>query len=155
MSLVENLVNQIATQGLSGVTKPQSLDMTDDTFAKLFEKQLNSSVELNNNLVGQMGAPAGLVIEPFNNTDFSETVQNQLEIIGESKLTKEHFLDSPIEIKDIDMGDFFSNLLKTSDSNNSDFLNFAKRQASNAYGAFGKTYVTDVEDFVDDITSMI
>ena len=37
MSIVENLVNQISTKGLGGITKPFGFDMEDDTFAKLLE----------------------------------------------------------------------------------------------------------------------
>ena len=46
MSLVENLINQISTQGLSGITKPLGFDIEDDTFAKLLEKQMNSTNEI-------------------------------------------------------------------------------------------------------------
>ena len=41
--------------------------------------------------------------------------------------------DSPFMIKDMDFGDYFSNLLKSPSDNNSQFMNFAKKQASNAY----------------------
>ena len=41
MSLVENLINQISTQGLGGISKPLSFDLNDDTFANLLEKQMN------------------------------------------------------------------------------------------------------------------
>ena len=41
MSLVENLINQITTQGLGGITKPLGFDMNDDTFANLLEKQMH------------------------------------------------------------------------------------------------------------------
>ena len=37
MSLVENLINQISTQGLGGITKPFGFDMNDDTFANLLD----------------------------------------------------------------------------------------------------------------------
>ena len=119
MSIVENLVNQISTKGLGGITKPFGFDLEDDTFAKLLEKQMNSTQELNsNNFVGSMGAPAGLVIEPLEGTDFAETAQDQMEIIGENKLSRDEYINQPIEFKDIDMGDYFSNLLKTDSGKN-------------------------------------
>ena len=85
MSLVENLINQITTQGLGGITKPQGFDLEDDTFSKLLEKGLNA---YNNeiqptNTIGHMGAPAGLLIEPLEGTEFAETVQDQMEIVGD------------------------------------------------------------------------
>ena len=53
MSLVENLINQISTQGLGGITSPLGYNLNDDTFSKLLEKQLNSTNDmLTNNFVG-------------------------------------------------------------------------------------------------------
>ena len=158
MSLVENLINQISTQGLGGITKPLGFDMNDDRFANLLEKQMNMTSEITTtNSVGQMGAPAGLIIEPLNATDgieHAEKVQDQMEALGEN-LFKETGVNSTIEIKDMDFGDYFSNLLKTPSDNNSQFMNFAKKQASNAYDIFSREYVFDMQDFVKDVTSMI
>ena len=152
MSIVENLVNQISTKGLGGITKPFGFDLEDDTFAKLLEKQMNSTQELNsNNFVGSMGAPAGVVIEPLEGVNFSETVQDQMEVIGENKLSRDEYINQPIEFKDIDMGDYFSNLLKTDSGKNSDFMNFAKKNATNAYNVFTKNLVMNASEFVEDI----
>jgi hypothetical protein len=152
MSIVENLVNQISTKGLGGITKPFGFDMEDDTFAKLLEKQMNPTQELNSsNFVGSMGAPAGLVIEPLEGVNFSETVQDQMEVVGENKLSRDEYINQPIEFKDIDMGDYFSNLLKTDSGKNSDFMNFAKKNATNAYNVFTKNLVMNASEFVEDI----
>ena len=119
---------------------------------KLLEKQMNSTQELNsNNFVGSMGDPAGLVIEPLDGVDFSETVQDQMEVIGENKLSRDEYINQPIEFKDIDMGDYFSNLLKTDSGKNSDFMNFAKKNATNAYNVFTKNLVINASEFVEDI----
>ena len=155
MSLVENLINQITTQGLGGITKPQGFDMEDDTFSRLLEKGMNAyNNEIQpSNTIGHMGAPAGLLIEPLEGTEFAETVQDQMEIFGDNRLEKTNIATSPIEIKEIDMSDFFSNLVKTSSENHAEFMNFAKKQASNAYDVFRRTYVTDMQDFLEDITA--
>ena len=156
MSLVENLINQISTQGMGGITKPFGFDMEDDTFSKLLEKQLNSvSDSTPSNFIGSMGAPAGLIIEPVDGVDFAETVQDQMEVIGENKISKQEYINQPIEFKDIDMGDYFSNLLKTSTNSNSNFMNFAKKNATNAYNVFSKNFVADMQDFVEDISSTL
>lgn len=151
MSLVENLINQITTKELGGITKPSGFDMQDDTFAKLLEKQLNS---VNNNtpsnLIGEMGMPAGLIIEPLDGAEFSETVQDQMEIIGENKLSKEEYINQPIEFKELDLGDYFSNLLKTG-NDNTDFMNFARKQAANFYNQHGKNLIWDTKDFIKDV----
>ena len=157
MSLVENLINQITTQGLNGITKPQGFDLEDDTFSKLLEKGMNAyATEIQpTNTIGHMGAPAGLLIEPLEGTDFAETVQDQMEILGDNRFEKPIVSTDPIEIKDIDMSDFFSNLIKTSSESHADFMNFAKKQASNAYDVFRRSYVADMQDFVEDITSTL
>ena len=156
MSLVENLINQISTNGLGGINSPKNFDLEDDTFAKLLEKQMNSANNALNqpNLFGEMGIPAGLVIEPYEAVDFSNTVQDQMEAVN-FKTKSEPVMDVNIEIKEIDMSDCFTNLLKTASNNNSDFLNFAKKHASNAYNVFGKNYISDAIDFADDLKSRL
>ena len=152
MSLVENLVNQITTQGLGGITKPMGFDLEDDTFAKLLEKQLNSNQQTTpTNSVGEMGMPAGLIIEPMEGIDFAETVQDQMEIIGETKLSREEYINQPIEFKDIDMGDYFSNLLKTNSGEAKNFMNFARKQATNFYGIHSRNLIMDTKEFIEDI----
>ena len=157
MSLVENLINQISTQGLGGITSPLGgIDLEDDTFSKLLDKQLNSVREdVPSNFVGNFGVPAGLMIEPMEGTEFAETVQDQMEILGENKLSKEEYINQPIEFKDIDMGDYFSNLLKVGSEASSDFMNFARKNAANAYNVFSKNFVADMHDFVEDIASAL
>ena len=155
MSLVENLINQISTNGLGGITRPQNFDLEDDTFAKLLEKQMSNTEKYidQSNSLGGMGIPAGLVIESYDATNFSEKVQDQMEISG-IKNQQETTLVEPIEIKDVDMRDYFSTLLSSSNEN-SNFMNFAKKQATNAYGIFKNSYVTDIKEFAQDLASMI
>lgn len=157
MSLVENLINQISTNGLNGITSPLgNIDLNDDTFSKLLDKQLNSIQENTpSNFVGNFGMPAGLIIESIDGIEHAEMAQDQMEIIGENKLSKEEYINQPIEFKDIDMGDYFSNLLKTSSENNTGFMNFAKKNATNAYNVFSKNFITDMQDFVEDIASTL
>lgn len=167
MSLVENLINQISTGELGGITKPQGFDLSDDSFAKLLEKQLNSVNDGNqDNLLGNMGIPAGMIIESIDGVsgvDFAETAQDQLEIVGEKNLINETqsaelgFSDFNAEsqIKDFNIGDYFSNLLKENSSQNPSLRNFAQRHASNAYGVFGRSFVADLSDFVSDVSSML
>ncbi len=156
MSLVENLINQISTSSSGGISKPAGFDLNDDTFSKLLEKQLNSIRENESaDIIGKLGAPAGFMIEPMDGVDFAETVQDQLDSVGEIKLTNENVLTEPFEMKDLDLGDYFSNLLKTSTDSNSSFMNFAKKQATDAYNLFGRTFVANLTELVDDVASAI
>ena len=134
MSLVENLINQISTKGLGSITSPQGFDLEDDTFSKLLDKSMANSQQLPSvsNFVGEIGMPAGLIIEPLDGTDFANTVQDQMEILGQ-KIPNEPISTEPFEMKDISIGDYFSSLLKAETNENSDFMNFAKKQAANFY----------------------
>ena len=77
MSLVENIINQITTDG--GITKPQGFDLGDDTFAKLLEKASGANrVGMQDNLMGEMGIPAGLQIEPLEGVEHTEAAQDQI-----------------------------------------------------------------------------
>ena len=157
MSLVENILNQISTQGLGGITSPQNFDLNDDTFAKLLEKQRELSLgeTQQTNTIGQMGMPAGFVIEPFEGVEFSDTLMDQLEATGEKNLTNDSKIVEAFEMKDVDMGDYFSDLLRTSDSEKSDLMNFARKHASSTYGNFAKSFVTDITEFAQDIASSL
>ena len=133
MSLVENLINQISS--VNGVSKPQGFNLEDDTFAKLLAKASEVNGGEQQNLIGQLGMPAGFQIEPINGAEITETAQiNSTE---------------PVEIKDLDMKDFFSNLL----NDNTEVMNFAKKNAANAYKTFGKSFVNDLQEFVQDVAS--
>lgn len=153
MSLVENLINQISTQGLNGITNPLGgFDLNDDTFAKLLDKQLNSINETApTNFVGTMGAPAGLMIEPIDGVEFAEAAQDQMELLGENKFSREEYVNQPIEFKELDFGDYFSNLLKTGTEAGSDFMNFARKQATGFYEMQAKDFVFDTKEFIQGV----
>ena len=146
MSLVENIINQISVGG--GITKPQGFDLNDDTFAKLLEKASAKSNDINSNFVGEMGIPAGLQIEPFDGVGHAEAAQGQLEAVGETKQIGE--VSEPIEIKEINVGDYFSSLLKTNTENN-DLMDFAKKQVASFYAQQSKPIVLDSTEFVSDL----
>lgn len=152
MSLVENLINQISTKGLGSITSPQGFDLEDDTFSKLLDKSMANSQQSPNvsNFVGEMGMPAGLIIEPLDGSDFANTVQDQMEILGQ-KIPNEPISTEPFEMKDISIGDYFSSLLKTETNENSDFMNFAKKQATNFYGLQSKNLILDTREFIQDV----
>ena len=146
MSLVENIINQISVGG--GITKPQGFDLNDDTFAKLLEKATANSNDTNSNFVGEMGIPAGLQIEPFNGVEHAEAAQDQLEAVGETKQIGE--ISEPIEIKEINVGDYFSSLLKTS-TRNENLMDFAKKHAASFYAQQSKPLILDSTEFVTDL----
>ena len=151
MSLVENLVNQIAKNGLNGITQPNNFDLQDDTFAKLLDKQMNQAQITSAVSLGTMGAPAGLIIEPFDGTDFSDSNISNIEFSAENQLSKEEYINQPIEFKELDMGDYFSNLLKSNTPENTNFFNFAKKHATDYYNQQAKNLVMNTNEFVIDV----
>lgn len=155
MSLVENLINNISIQGLGGVTKPNGLDISDESFADLLQSQLNKLSDSQPAIFTEnFGAPAGFIIEPIDGVEFAEIAQDQLDALGKDEMFKDDYINQPIEFKDVDMGDYFSNLLKANTDNNSELMNFAKKHAANAYNTFSRNFVMDLTEFVDDISSI-
>lgn len=147
MSLAENLVNQISTKGLGGITIPQSFDLNDTTFDNLLQKAMVNNAELNDKLqiLGNLGQPSGMVIEPFDDT-------SAIKPIGQ-----ENYINTePVQIKDVDLGNnYFSTLLKDSPQEHKSLMNVAKKYAANAYYTFGRTLVEDIKDFAKDVASAV
>ena len=142
MSMVEQLVNQISTNGLGGITKPQGFDLNDSTFENLLQKAMENRPELNTKLqmLGQLGQPAGLIIEPFDKITEVQPIGQENNVSAEN-----------IQIKDVDLGtDYFSNLLKESPSEHKSLMNVAKKYASAVYNTLGKTLVEDLADLAKD-----
>ena len=146
MSLVENLVNQISTNGLGGITKPQGFDLSDDTFEKMLQDKMISETGINDKLqaLGTMGQPSGMIIEPLDGTSAIQPVSG------------ENIIDSePVQIRDVDTGvNYFSNLLKEAPQEHKILMNVAKKYASSAYNNFGRSFVENLTDFAKDVISM-
>lgn len=139
MNLAANIINQIS--GTNEITKPQGFDLNDETFAKILEGTKVNGINYSaaTNPIEPLGAPAGFEIEPFGEVEnIKETAQ----------------ITEPIEIKEIDLSDNFSNLIKSNMDNNN-FMHFARKQAANAYNIFGKSFVANLKEFVQDTASMI
>ena len=92
MSLVSNFIGGVSSSGLSGLNGlTQAFDLNDTTFSDLLEKQMDKKIQpTNEGLIGSLGMPAGLQIENFDGTEFSETVQDQMEAIGEKIQTEDN-----------------------------------------------------------------
>lgn len=138
MSILENIVNQITSNATGGISKPQSFDLSDDTFANLLKKASEASpLEEQNDMFSNLGAPAGFDIEPL---DAPQEIQ------------KIEFNPQDFEMKDLNLSEnYFSNLL----NGNLNAMNLAKRQATNAYNIFGKNFVDTLGEFVTDSASIL
>lgn len=135
MSIAEILANQISEGGLGGISKPKAFDMNDDTFEKLLQKgmdELAQKEQVQNTV--QLGAPAGFVIEPL---DAPQELEKVKPINTEG-----------VEIKDIDMTDFFTNVIRTQDADNQGIFDLAKKQATLAYNSFAGQYVANLKEFI-------
>ncbi|MCQ2744277.1 MAG: hypothetical protein MJ230_05730 [bacterium] len=150
MSLVENLVNQISTKGLGGVTAPQGFDLNDDTFAKLLQQASDiNTVEPNKNLqaLGNIGQPSGFIIEPFDEVSKVQPIGQDVQNIIDTE---------PLKIQDVDIGsNYFSGLLKNSPNEHKSLMNVAQKHATNLYNVFGKNLIEDLADLAKDATSMM
>ena len=138
---MENIAGQISTKGLGGITSPQGFDMSDDTFAKILNgKMINGAESSDNNKIVLFGAPAGFVIEPI---DAPQTTKEVKPINTEE-----------IQIKDIDLTDFFTNVIKNNSEDDKGIIDLAKKHAVNAYNTFAGKYVADLKDLISDTLAM-
>ena len=140
MSLVENLINQISTNELGGITKPQGFDMNDNTFENLLQRSLNNLESEPLNQIGTLGAPSGLFIEPYDKIEETKEVQ---------PINTEE-----IQIKEINMDDFFTGIIKSQDTDNQGIFDLAKKHAANAYNSFAGKYVANLREFIGDTMSL-
>ena len=141
MSLAEILVNQISEGGLGGIAIPQAFDMNDDTFEKLLQKGMDDLAQKGQvQNITQLGAPPGFVIEPIDGPQETEKVK-PINTEG-------------VEIKDINMTDFFTNVIKTQDADNQGIFDLAKKQAASAYNSFAGQYVENIKEFIGNTMSL-
>ena len=141
MSLVENIINQISSNKLNG-SGPLSLDLNDDTFSKILDKQFANNAEQKNitNMLGEIGIPAGLNMEfPDGQMNFSTFDINNMNANYEN-----------IDLVDLDIGSGFASLL----NEKSDYYKLAQKHATNVYNAFSKSFVDDLSEFVTSTSSM-
>ena len=151
MGITQNIIEQLtSSSGLTATTKPQGFNLSDDTFAKLLEKQMMEEKSQVQNSYGEMGIPTGFIIEPLEGGDMDTTSNN----INEPQPIEFKETES-IEIKDMKFGDYFSEFLSDKMNSKSSIMNMAVKHAANAYNNFGKSYIADTEDFVDDLIAQI
>ena len=169
MSLVSNFVGNISSIGLNnGVSSTPSFDLNDTTFSELLEKQLNNNINNQtpaNNIINGLGMPPGIEIEPLEGTEFSNTVQDQMEAVGEKtnsietdNSTNPFDMNNDGDVTTSEVVTFFSSLLDNNSQGQnarSELFDFAKKQATNFYNTYSRIVVTDLKEFVDDIQGKI
>ncbi|MBQ7126390.1 hypothetical protein IJO12_04820 [bacterium] len=148
MSIVDNIQNQILIKDLSNGTKPNGLGMNTDAFADFLEKAM-ATMNVQNPDEPQaisLGIPSGLIIEPLEGTEPIQDIEYPEQIYNEE----------PFKIQDIEIGkDYFTDLLKNSSKEHSEFLHYAQKQASNAYSSFRTLPIDNMKDFIGDVMTMV
>ena len=103
--------------------------------------------------------------ENYDGTEFSNTVQDQMEAVGEKtssietdNSTNPFDMNGDGDVTTSEAVTFFTSLLETgADGQNarSELFDFAKKQATNFYNTYSRSVVTDLKEFVDDIQGKI
>ena len=161
MSLVSNYIGTISpSQFAKGNTPATEFDLNDTTFSDLLDKQMqgvNSKSDGLEGTLGSIGIPSGFQIQDLNPTELTEKAFNQVEAVGEKIETQTD--NSPLTEKETTSSEFltfFSSLLDTpQNSADSNLMNFARKQAANFYGKYSQNVITNVNEFVEDIQSLI
>lgn len=78
MSLVSNFISNISNIGASGIQPAQNFDLSDTTFEKLLEKQLQTEVKESQPVSG-LGMPPGFEINPLDmSIDISKNIESEI-----------------------------------------------------------------------------
>ena len=160
MSLVSNYIGTISPSQFVKGSPATEFDLNDTTFSDLLDKQMqgiNSQSDGLEGTLGSIGIPSGFQIQDLNPTELTEKAFDQVEAVGEKIKTQTD--NSPLTEKETTSSEiltFFSSLLDTpQNSTDSNLMNFARKQAANFYGKYSQNVITNVNEFVEDIQSLI
>ena len=158
MNLVSNFIGDISKFEFGNKNITQDFDLGDTTFSNLLNKQLDkNTINENFDILKNLGIPTGLQIEGINSTnnvEFDTAITNKInnieEIVNNNNLDNiEHSAEGVV---------YFSSILDDTSSNTNsqpELFNFAKKQATNLYHKYGRSMVSDVNEFINDIHKIV
>lgn len=163
MSLVSNFIGGISSANFGstfGVT--ENFDLNDSTFSDILNKQMEINPQQENEgIQGLLGIPAGFQIDGI---DFAEKALDQIEASGEKFGIEKEEINNLFDankdnnVTTSEVATFFTSLLEnsfSSEQNRSQLFDFAQKQATNMYHKFGRTMVTNLEEFVSDARDIL
>ena len=162
MDLVSNFAGSISPsmfgenkQGIS-----PNIDIEDNTFENLLEKQMNKEAENNINLDNNSAFPTGINIADLMSISSPQPIldsENRLDAIQKIGNTDNTDFFEGKDTKDMSTSEiltFFNSLFDNkpsmTDSSNSNLFNFEYKVAAGNYDKYAKNIITDIQEFVTD-----
>ena len=158
MDLVSNLASTMLSKAMEGNSSEVTtqIDLGDNTFSNLLDKQLNNRLEQNEqNFINNLGIPS------ISGIDLGELDGHNLESqFNAIKPTEGLDIDQQAKFntgKDFSMEEvltLFNPLFETkptmAETTNNGLFDFERKTAANLYDRYAKNVVTDISEFVTD-----
>ena len=162
MNLVSNFVGSISPSmfGNSAQTISQDIDLKDNTFSDMLEKQIQKNIEQEKpNFIESLGLPDGLNISEFDGTIPQFSIKNIKQIdniapINEIEKTELSNFKNAKDMSTSEVLTFFNSLFESkptlTDTARTGLFDFERKVAASSYGKYARNIVTDLSEFVSD-----
>ena len=158
MDLVSNYIGELAASQTGGKKNgtASNIDLNDSTFSDLLEKQLNNTLE-NNNQVGKSDVfltPSGIDIGDFDGNVPRFKAINDANYVNNTQNTDSNIFSNLKEYTAQDILTFFPSIFDSrptlTQTANNGLFDFERKSAVNLYGRYTKNIVTNLGEFVSD-----
>ena len=164
MDFVTNLAGGISSSQFGEKTQGANtnLDLNDNTFENLLEKQLNNKVKENFlNLMNDSELVSGINLGEFDRnfqtseTDYNTETYNAIKSLEKAEMEK---FNNGKDFSTPELLTFFPSLFDSkptlTQTNTSGLFDFERKVAANSYGKYSKSVITDLKEFVTDTLNL-
>ena len=158
MDLVSNLASTMLSKAVEGNNQEVTtqVDLNDNTFSNLLDKQLNNQLEQNeNNFIDNLGIPSisGLNLGEFD----GHVIDGQLNEVrkidsSDNKLSAKFASGKDFSMEEVLtlFNPLFESKPSMAENTNNGLFDFERKTAANQYSKYAKNIVTDISEFVTD-----
>lgn len=157
MDLVSNLANTMLSKAIEGGSQENTaqIDLNDNTFSNLLNKQLNNPPEQNgNNFIDTLGIPtiSGINLGELDGHNFGQ--MDLVKPVSEFDNVQSDKFNSGKDFSMEEVLTLFNPLFETkpsiADTSTNGLFDFERKTAANLYNRYAKNIVTDLSEFVSD-----
>ena len=157
MDLVSNLASTMLSKAIEGNQEVTSqVDLNDNTFANMLDKQLNNQLEQNGqNFIETLGIPSisGIDLGELDGHNL-ESHFNAIKPVDDLEVDQQAKFNSGKDFSMEEVLTLFNPLFESkptmADTANSGLFDFERKTAANQYSKYAKNIITDISEFVTD-----
>lgn len=157
MDLVSNLANTVLSKAMEGNSQENTaqIDLNDETFSNLLDKQLNNRLEQNGkNFVDTLGIPSisGINLGEYDGHNIGQT--DLVQPVNEFDNAQSEKFKSGKDFSMEEVLTLFSPIFESkpnmAEVTNNGIFDFERKTAANLYNRYAKNVITDLSEFVSD-----